>query len=149
MVVKTKQVFAAFEESDGERYLITPRHYAADPKAQEWIGMLRKKSRQDRRRAVGLTSTLGLVIFMTIRTLKHSIDRNFLSRNIICKEITTLTTNVLKPSARLSSYKIFGYVAALVIVSYSVDRCCSFSRFRNDSTFNYYHLLLFLSTKRP
>jgi len=90
MVVKTKQVFAPFEESDGERYLIT-RHYAgrpksmkdlniakwirelapskellsdyhkglppdeytprfkqekqSDPKAQEWLGILRKKSR--------------------------------------------------------------------------------------------------------
>lgn len=52
----------------------------------------------------GLTSTLSFVIFMTIWTLKHSIDRYFLSRNIICKEVTTPTTNVLKPSARLSSY---------------------------------------------
>jgi hypothetical protein len=89
----------------------------------------------------GLTSTSGFVIFMTIWTLKHSIDRYLLSRNIICKEVTTPTTNVFKPSARLSSYKRSGYVAALVIISYSVDRSCSFSRFSNDSTFNYYHLL--------
>ena len=89
----------------------------------------------------GLISKLAFVIFMTIWTLEHSIDRYFLSRNIICKEVTTLTTNVLKPSPRLSSYKRSGYVAALVIISYSVDRSCSFSRFSNDSTFNYYHLL--------
>lgn len=34
MKVKTKQVFAPFEESDGERYLIT-RHYAARPKSMK------------------------------------------------------------------------------------------------------------------
>jgi uncharacterized protein YeaO (DUF488 family) len=34
MVVKTKQVFAPFEESDGERYLIT-RHYAVRPKSMK------------------------------------------------------------------------------------------------------------------
>ena len=31
-MIKTKNVFAPFEESDGERYLIT-RHYAARPKS--------------------------------------------------------------------------------------------------------------------
>ena len=49
MVVKTKQVFAPFEESDGERYLIT-RHYAARPKSMKdlhiakWIRELAPRS---------------------------------------------------------------------------------------------------------
>ena len=90
----------------------------------------------------GLTSTLGFVIFMTIWTLKHSINRYFLSNNIICKKVTTPTTNVFKSPARFSSYKGSGYVAALVIISYFVDRSCSSSRFSNNSAFNYNHVLL-------
>ena len=78
---------------------------------------------------------------MTIWTLKHSIDRYFLSRNIICKEVTTLTTNVLKPPPDFPRIRGLGRLLLLVIISYSVDRSCSFSRFSNDSTFNYYHLL--------
>ena len=87
-----------------------------------------------------VTSTLGFIIFMTIWTLKHSIDGYFLSRNIICKKVTAPTTNVFKSPARFSSQKGSGYVAALVIASYFVDRSCSCSRFSNNPTFDYNHL---------
>ena len=39
-VVKTKQVFAPFEESDGERYLIT-REYAGRPKTMKTLHILK------------------------------------------------------------------------------------------------------------
>ena len=39
-VVKTKNVFAPFEESDGERYLIT-RHYAARPKSMKALHIVK------------------------------------------------------------------------------------------------------------
>ena len=89
----------------------------------------------------GQTSTLGLVIFVAIRTLEHSIYSYFLSRNIICKKVTTLTANVLKSPARFSVYERSGYIAAFVIVSFFVDRPCSSSRFCNNSALNYNHLL--------
>ena len=90
------------------------------------------------------TSILGLVIFVAIRTLEHSIYIYFLSRNIICKKVSTLAANVLKSPAGFSSYEGSVYIAAFVIVSFFVDRPCSCSRFSNDSTFNYNHLLYFV-----
>src|SRR5215212_2027444 len=87
-----------------------------------------------------LVSTLDLIIFITIWTLEHNFKSYFLSRNIMRKEVSTTTTNVLKSPARLSSYKGSRYIAALFIISFSVDRPCSFLRFSNDSTFNYNHL---------
>ena len=93
----------------------------------------------------GPTSTSGLVIFVAIRTLEHSIYSYFLSRNIICKKVRTLAANVLKSPARFSSYEWSGYVAAFVIVSFFVDRPCSSSRFCNNSALNYNHLLYPLS----
>jgi hypothetical protein len=83
------------------------------------------------------------IILIAIRTLEHSIYRYFLSRNIIRKEVRATTTNVLKPSASLSSYEGSKY-AALFIISFSVDVSCSFLGFGNDSAFNYNHMLLSL-----
>jgi hypothetical protein len=88
-------------------------------------------------------STLGLVIFVAIRTLEHGVYSYFLSRNIICKKVSTLTANVLKSPARFSSYEWSGFIAAFAIVSFFVDRPCSSSRFSNDSTFNYNHFAIF------
>jgi hypothetical protein len=83
------------------------------------------------------------IILITIWTPEHSIYRYFLSRNIIRNEVRATTTNVLKPSASLSSYEGSRY-AALFIISFSVDGSCSFLGFGNDSAFNYNHMLLSL-----
>jgi hypothetical protein len=91
-----------------------------------------------------LASTLDLVIFIAIWTLEHSFQSYLSPRNIIRKKVSTTTTNVLKSPARFSSYKRSRY-AALVILSFSVDRSCSFLRFSNNSAFNYNHLLYHLS----
>jgi hypothetical protein len=57
------------------------------------------------------------------------------------QQLSTQFVRVGKSPARFSSYEWSGFIAAFVIVSFFVDRPCSSSRFSNDSTFNYNHLL--------
>lgn len=72
--------------------------------------------------------------------LKYNISRYFVSRDILCKKINTITADIVEFTTKFSAYKWFRY-AALVIGF--IDGSYFSLRFSYDSASNFNHLFFF------
>ena len=87
-------------------------------------------------------SSLYFIIDSTLWTLKDNIAGYFATRNILCKKVSTIPTNIVKVTTIVSSNKRFVH-AAVIVSSFSVYGSRSFLRLCYNSTFNFDHFLSF------